>query len=240
MSVHRTRGAGGAGLAFGGPSGGTADRILYTGPTGLLADNNNWRYDSVNNRLIFTASSNQDNPVTANKHFVIANSAGNNGGWIHWAPNGTNARAAIGQTVFGGDDTLLMWADQYLNFVTGSSNTLRAQFNDDRGLVMLNGSVQFLKGANVASAGTITAAPTGGQVRTLTGTTPVDFITTTNWQAGSPLILIAAAATPINHQTGSPPGGTAAITSNTGANFTMVAGRAYPLVYDGTFWIVQG
>jgi hypothetical protein len=87
------------------------------------------------------------------------------------------------------------------------------------------------QGASVASATTITLG-VDGNVFALTGTTAVTGITTTNWQAGSIVVLIPASASiTLGHNTAA--GG---IRTKTGLAVAPVANNAYMLVYDGTTW----
>jgi len=86
-------------------------------------------------------------------------------------------------------------------------------------------------GATVASATTITLG-NDGNVFPISGTTPITGITTTNWQAGSIVVLIPASASiTLGHLTTA--GG---IRTKTGAAVAPVASNAYMLVYDGTTW----
>jgi hypothetical protein len=92
------------------------------------------------------------------------------------------------------------------------------------------------KGADVAAAGTTTLG-NDGNLFGITGTGTIDFITTTNWQAGSRIVLRFAAAATVNHNTASPPGSTAPILLSGAANITFAANTILELVYDGTNWI---
>jgi hypothetical protein len=86
-------------------------------------------------------------------------------------------------------------------------------------------------GATVASATTITLGG-DGNVFPVSGATAITGITTTNWQAGSIVILIPASASiTLGHLTSA--GG---IRTKTASAVTPVANNAYMLVYDGTTW----
>lgn len=93
---------------------------------------------------------------------------------------------------------------------------------------------QMTKGSDVASASTLTFS--GGNSFDITGATAGDHITTTNWQAGSEILLQFDSNPVINHNTGSPPGGTAAILLAGAANFSTTAGDTLSLWYDGAAW----
>jgi hypothetical protein len=96
-----------------------------------------------------------------------------------------------------------------------------------RGRSIFNGRLSTGKGANVASAGTLTLGD-DGNVFHITGTTAITAITTTNWQAGSEITLIFDS--------------TASITAGANmilagaANFNGTANDVIKLVWDGTSW----
>lgn len=92
------------------------------------------------------------------------------------------------------------------------------------------------RGSTVASAGTLTLG-TGGNVFTVTGTTTINYITTTGWPAGSRITLVTSAAAVFAHNTGTVPTSTAALQNNSGANITSAANKAVSYVFDGTNWI---
>ena len=93
---------------------------------------------------------------------------------------------------------------------------------------------QGSKGTEVVSAGTITL--TEGNYFDVTGTTSIDFITTTLWKQGTPIYLQFDSGLTINHNTGSVPANTAAIFLSGSSNATVGAGSTLTLVYDGMFW----
>jgi len=81
---------------------------------------------------------------------------------------------------------------------------------------------------DVASAGTLTLGD--GNSFVITGTTNIDYITTTNWQDGAIVTLIFNAALTVNHNTGAVPANTAAIKLAGAANFTTAAGDTLTLL----------
>ena len=97
------------------------------------------------------------------------------------------------------------------------------------------GRNQEAKGANVASAGDLTLG-SDGNAFLITGTTTINAITTTNWQAGSVIRLIFAASLTVSNNVA---GGanTAKILLNGSVNFAATLNDVLTLVYDGTNWL---
>jgi hypothetical protein len=91
------------------------------------------------------------------------------------------------------------------------------------------------QGASVAAASTLTLG-LDGNFFSITGNTNVDYITTTNWQAGSEITLQFTGTPTVNHNTGSVPGSTAAVLLAGAANFSATANDMLTLVYNGTNW----
>lgn len=88
------------------------------------------------------------------------------------------------------------------------------------------------KGADVASATNVTLGG-GGNYFDITGSTQIDTIVTTNWQAGSVIILQFDASVTVKHATA----GTGAQLFLAGAgDFSATANDTLMLVYDGTYW----
>lgn len=94
---------------------------------------------------------------------------------------------------------------------------------------------RWAKGADVASGGTLTLGSDGNSFD-ITGTTAIDYITTTNWTAGSIVVLQFDASVSVNHNSGSVPADTAAIHLAGAANLSATAGDTLTLWYDGTVW----
>jgi hypothetical protein len=91
-------------------------------------------------------------------------------------------------------------------------------------------------GENIASAGTITLSDANYFI--ITGTTQIDYMTTTGWTAGS-IVYLQAASTGLvfNHNTGSVPPNTAAFFCvGEASGIYTYAGYVYGFVYDGTYW----
>lgn len=90
------------------------------------------------------------------------------------------------------------------------------------------------KGDDVASGGTITL--TEGNYFNITGTTSIDFITTTLWRIGTPITLQFDSGITLNHDTGSVPANTDPLFLDGNSNVTFVAGSTLTLVYDDAYW----
>jgi hypothetical protein len=104
-------------------------------------------------------------------------------------------------------------------------------------LIMAAGRMQELKGADIASASTITAV--NGNYFHLTGTTAIDFLTFTSWQDGSRIELYMVGALTINHNTGGVPANTYAFDLAGGVNAVLTAGSRIAFRRDTalTKWI---
>lgn len=100
------------------------------------------------------------------------------------------------------------------------------------------GRILQVKGADVASGGTITLGLDGNRFN-VTGTTAINFITTTGWVAGSVVYLRFTGTVTVNHNTGSVPANTAALDLNGSVALSAVAGTRITLCYNGTAWEEQ-
>lgn len=98
------------------------------------------------------------------------------------------------------------------------------------------GSARFQTktGANVASANDLTLG-NDGNVFTITGTTQINAITTTNWQAGSEVVLIFSGSVTVKNNTAGG-GGTAVMLLAGGVDFSATSNDVLKLVYNGTSW----
>jgi len=121
-------------------------------------------------------------------------------------------------------------ASASLRFYT--NNTLRTTIDANGYTNMTNRLATAF--ATVASANNLTL--TTGNVFSITGTTTVNAITTTNWQAGSIIILIFASTPTVKNNTA---GGasTAKMLLNGGVDFSATANDVLTLIYDGTNWL---
>lgn len=98
-----------------------------------------------------------------------------------------------------------------------------------------SGRLEAAKGADVASANDITLGA-GGNLFVITGTTQINRITTTNWQAGSEITLKFSGALTLKHQGASTSGALARINLSGSVDFVTVANSRIKLFYDGTDW----
>jgi hypothetical protein len=98
------------------------------------------------------------------------------------------------------------------NNLAGLSNTATARTNLGLG-----------KGADIASAGTISPALTA-EFFHVTGTTAIDFITNTSFEDGAHLCFYYVSAITLDNNTGAPPGTTYALQLIGGANASLAAG----------------
>lgn len=96
------------------------------------------------------------------------------------------------------------------------------------------GRVEFSKGTDVASANNLTLGG-GGNTFGITGTTQVNAITTTNWQAGSFVYLLFNDVTTVKHNTAGG-AGTAPILLAGSVDLTTDANTVLTLIYNGTQW----
>ena len=128
---------------------------------------------------------------------------------------------------------LVIGTDGANPLVFGTNNTEVARASSASHMVMAR-RFQGKQGADVASAATITLG--NGNYFDVTGATAIDFITTTDWQAGSVVTLQFDSNPTINHNTGSPPANTGAILLAGAANFASTASDTLTLLFDGTTW----
>ena len=107
--------------------------------------------------------------------------------------------------------------------------------NNCGGLVM-TGRIQGSKGSDVAASGTITLGD--ANYFDITGTSvTIDFMTTTNWQAGSRVTLqFDQSSITVTSSAGSPPANTAEFALESGSNFVSQGGDTLSIIFDGTFW----
>lgn len=117
----------------------------------------------------------------------------------------------------------------------GDNNFVTIDDNGTSSYITFNGRTQTSKGGDVASASTLTVGNDGNYFH-ITGTTTINYITTTNWQKGSVIILKFNGSVTVTHNAGSVPASTAAILLSGAANFSATADDTLMLVFDGTTW----
>lgn len=103
------------------------------------------------------------------------------------------------------------------------------------GSARLGGRLLTSQGADVASGATVTLGNDGNFFR-WSGVTNADFMTSTGWRAGAFAVVQFLGGLTINHDTGSPPAGTASFKLAGGANLTVTANDFVWFVFDGTYW----
>jgi len=91
------------------------------------------------------------------------------------------------------------------------------------------------RGADVASAATITLGNDGNYF-SITGTTNIDYITTTNWTPGSIVILKFNGSLTLNHESASPAATSAKLTLAAAGNVNVTDKDMVILCYDGSTW----
>lgn len=99
------------------------------------------------------------------------------------------------------------------------------------GSVILDGRIQGKKGADVASAQNIAVG--AGNFFEITGTTQIDGMSVTGWQAGSEVTLMFTASLTVTHNSGS---GIQPFQLAGGASFSATAGDTLTVIYDGSYW----
>jgi len=112
--------------------------------------------------------------------------------------------------------------------------TMTAQQITDFEEQFFNKRDQGNKGTDIASASTITL--TNGNLFKITGTTTIDYITTTGWKLGSIICLDFPNDITLNHNTGSPPVNTEPLFLSDESLFDFKGGSTLTLVYDDTYW----
>lgn len=100
---------------------------------------------------------------------------------------------------------------------------------------LIQGRALVSKGADVVAASTITLG-TGGNFFTITGNTNIDFITTTGWTVGSEITFEFSGTPTLLYNTGSPPGGTAALFLSGATDFICTAECILKFIYNGVVW----
>ena len=103
-----------------------------------------------------------------------------------------------------------------------------------QGTTIFTSRYQGKKGSDVASSSQITLGD--GNYFDITGTTNIDYITTTDWQAGSVVTLQFDGALTVMHNTAPLSGVTGPFMLSGAANFAATADDTLTVVYDGSKW----
>ena len=120
------------------------------------------------------------------------------------------------------NDGVLTWLEDEAAFSFDSS-------------VIIEGRLQGDKGADVTSADEITLG-TDGNYFDITGTTTINHINKTDWQAGSVIILQFDASVTVTHNAASPTGTEASMLLSGAVDFSATADDILMLVYDGVMF----
>lgn len=99
-------------------------------------------------------------------------------------------------------------------------------------------SFQEAKGADIASATTITLGQ-GGNFFVVTGGTTINGIVTASWQAGSCVKLELPSGITVTHNSGAPGAGAVSILLSSGSDLTTTTACVLALVYDGANWMAS-
>lgn len=91
------------------------------------------------------------------------------------------------------------------------------------------------KGSDVASADEITLGANGNYFD-ITGTTTINHITKTDWQAGSVVVLQFDANVTVTHNAGTPTGTEASLILAGAVDFSATPDDTLQLAYDGVTW----
>jgi hypothetical protein len=103
---------------------------------------------------------------------------------------------------------------------------------DHTGAMLMTGRLQTDKGANVASTGTLSLG-LDGNLFVITGTTTINDITTSAWQAGSEITLVFTGVLTVKHNTTA--SGTKMMLAGS-VDMTTANHALLTLIYDGTQW----
>jgi len=115
------------------------------------------------------------------------------------------------------------------DFTAGGASVIT--INNPSGLKAITARLQGAKGTDEASASELTLAADGNTFD-ITGTTTINTISPTDWQAGAVINLHFISTPTITHNSG----GTNDILLGNQANMTAVAGDVLTLYFDGTDW----
>lgn len=185
----------------------------------------------------------QDNTTTTNavesvieiNHFTSGTAANGFGGSIEFTTE-TSTSTGVSNTLSS------LWtnathASRSSRFsISGVNATVTNDiiYFDGNKSTVFNGRYQGKKGADVASTTSLTLGYDGNLFH-ITGTTQINAITTTDWQAGSEVTLIFDGSLTVKNNTAGG-AGTAVILLASGADFGATANDVLKLVYDGTSW----
>lgn len=152
------------------------------------------------------------------------------GAHLFTAGSGNAIETASDQNILVGGAGFLYWRSTSTGI--RESSGLEVQAGDSKGL-WINTSRLQTEYATVASANDLTL--TRANVFSITGTTTINAITTTNWDAGATVILTFEASVTVKHNTAG--GASTAVMLLAGAaDFSATANDVLTLLYNGTHW----
>lgn len=125
------------------------------------------------------------------------------------------------------------WGGTLLHNTTVAQGGFDSIFSTGR-VLMTNARFETDLGAEIAAANDLTLG-SDGNVFPISGATQINAITTTNWQAGSEVILEFVSTPTIKHNTAGG-AGTAPIFLAGGVDYVAAANDILHLVYDGISW----
>jgi len=108
-----------------------------------------------------------------------------------------------------------------------------AQITDFKN-TFFNKRSQGNKGASISSSSTLTLG--NGNLFPITGTTTINYITTTGWKEGSMICLDFHSDITINHNSSSIPTTALPIFLKSNTLFTFKSGSVLTLIYDESYW----
>ncbi len=153
-------------------------------------------------------------------------------------------------SIFSFNDDLVFDVDSGELVVIRHGNTPEYQFSDSEADfngnnllnvndLLLGGRLKESMGSSVASSSTTTLGADGNTF-SITGTTTINYITTTNWPAGSKVSLLFSTIITISNDASTPPLNTASILLAEGSDFDVTAGATLSLVHTGSNWVEIG
>ncbi len=179
-------------------------------------------------------------PITAGTSGYLLTSGGGGATAMTWtdpatlASTGANPTASVGLTAVNGVATTFMRSDAAPPIDQSIAPTWTGIHTFNNKLLMLDGRMQWDKGANVAAANDLTLG-TDGNLFTITGNTQINAITTANWQAGSEIAMIFTGTPTLKNNTAGG-AGTATMLLAGRVDYTAAAGDYIAFIYDGTNW----
>jgi hypothetical protein len=246
-------GSGGGGGGIGGSTGSTDNSILRADGTGgstvqntttaaTLADDGTGTFNGVSvgtyggakglsvasgDLYFVSAGSGTNIYFTAGSQGMSLTSNGGITTGMNIVYGGNTGHVEMGSnlSIYGSAGETRIGSNGVENYLTITSN----------GHTLVNGKrFETAKGADVVAANDLTLGA-AGNIFHITGTTTINAITTSNWQAGSEITLIFDSTPTVKNNTAGG-GGTAVMKLAGGADFSATADDVLKLAFDGTKW----